>query len=235
MTSDPVPAAGGGASLSEPAWLAEARRAIQVRVAADATPSTAMRYLALVQDQPGITIRQAARRLGLSHATSTYHLGRLVLDGHLARVRDGREVRFFPAGQHTPSTYLRALLADPRKRRIAELLREPGAQRLTLNEMARVLGIRFGYLKRTLQQLERSSLVRLDRHGSRYFVRPLDALLATLAAEAPGEAAPAASAAPAGPSAPARPFGGGPGAEAGAAGGSQPARPGGAGRAPGGA
>jgi DNA-binding transcriptional ArsR family regulator len=185
------PSSSPPAAPAGPPWPA-IRDAVRLRIAAAAAPSTASRFRALVQAQPGVTIGQAAKALGVSHPTSTYHLGRLVAEGQATRVRDGREVRFFPSGQNTQSNYLQALLADPRKRRIIELLCLPGASRLSVNEMSRLLGIRYGFLKRTLEQLERSNLVHLERQKARYQLDRVDPLLAAAAAlppDARGQAA----------------------------------------------
>lgn len=136
---------------------------------------TSARVLAHVAANPGATIRQVAVALGFSHATSSYHLQSLVRNGLACRVSDGRDVRFFPAGQYSVASHLRVLVSDPPKLQVARFLVE-SADRLpdlTLNETARRLGLPFGFLKRTLLQFERIGFVYLSRRGVRYIVSPV--------------------------------------------------------------
>jgi predicted transcriptional regulator len=140
---------------------------------------TSARVLAQVTSHPGITIRQVAIALGYSHATCSYHLQSLVRNGKASRVNDGREVRFFPAGQYSVLSHLRVLVADPPKKAVARFVAEhreelPG---MTLNEVAKRVGLRFGALKRTMLQFERIGFVYIGRRGTRYLVWPVkDAL-----------------------------------------------------------
>ncbi|HUR25981.1 MAG TPA: winged helix-turn-helix transcriptional regulator [Candidatus Thermoplasmatota archaeon] len=137
---------------------------------------TSARVLAQVTANPGITIRQVAVALGFSHATCSYHLQALVRNGLASRVSDGRDVRFFPAGQYSVLSHLRVLVADPVKKTLARFVVEhredlPG---MTLNEVAGQVGVRFGFLKRTMLQFERIGFVYIGRRGSRYLVWPVN-------------------------------------------------------------
>lgn len=125
----------------------------------------------VVAEHPGCSIQQVALHLRVSHATASYHLFSLARLGILAQVRDGREVRHFP-GASSPGAYLRALLRDGRKARVAQVLTQEGADRLSLHQMARQSKVTFAFLKRTLHQLEWVGLVRLERRRHRYTVRP---------------------------------------------------------------
>lgn len=139
------------------------------------TESTSSRVLAQVQANPGITIRQVALALGFSHATCSYHLQSLLRHGLATRVNDGRDVRFFPAGQYSVASHLRVLVSDPSKLAVARFLVD-SAERLptlTINETARRLGLPFGFLKRTLLQFERAGFVYMSRRGARYVVWPV--------------------------------------------------------------
>ncbi len=140
---------------------------------------TSARVLAQVTANPGITIRQVAVALGYSHATCSYHLQSMVRNGKASRVNDGREVRFFPAGQYSVLSHLRVLVAHPPKMTVARFVAEHRDEiaGMTLNEMARRVGLRFGSLKRTMLQFERIGFVYIGRRGTRYLVWPVkDAL-----------------------------------------------------------
>jgi len=135
------------------------------------------RVMALVTEFPGITIRQLTLPLGASHATVTYHLAALVRKGLLVRQRDGREVRHYLASEGKPSQYLSALCRDPAKRAIVLFLASQDTN-LSVNKMARQLGLPFGFLKRTLMGLDRAGLIRLEARNFRYFVVVLPPLRA---------------------------------------------------------
>lgn len=136
---------------------------------------TAARVLALITANPGATIRQVALALGFSHATCSYHLQALMRNGLASRVTDGREVRFFPAGQYSVLSHLRVLVADPMKGAVARFVAEhrDALPSMTLNEVARRLGVRFGFLKRTMLQFERIGFVCIERRGAFYVVWPM--------------------------------------------------------------
>lgn len=127
------------------------------------------RILAYTRASPGLTIRDMAKAIGVSHATMTHHLGLLVRKGMLARDRDGREVRHYPVGTERRKLTIEALCRDPRKRMVYEFLAsEPDA--MSINRMAQKLQLPFGYLKRTLEQFEKQGLVTLHRARFRYMV-----------------------------------------------------------------
>jgi DNA-binding MarR family transcriptional regulator len=143
------------------------------------TPAQARTY-GLVLAQPGLTIMEAAKLLGCTHATATYHLNLLLQRGFIACQRDGREVRHFTtAGDRNGSQYLQALCRDPRRdavaRHVAGLLAPA-----SVNEVARALGITFGFAKRTLAQFEADGLVRIERRRIWYLVSPTPRLMSAL-------------------------------------------------------
>lgn len=135
------------------------------------------RVLGVVDASPGITIVEAAKLLGCSHATATYHLNLLARRGLVSGRRDGREVRHFVAGLTSdPQSWLTAICRDARKQAVVLLLASPQMP-MTLNDMARRLGLPFGSLKRTVLQFQAQSLADLERRGFRYVVRPKPALI----------------------------------------------------------
>lgn len=59
--------------------------------------TVADRLIALARAYPGLHIREATRQLDTSVALVEYHLERLVGEGTLERVQDGRFLRIYPA------------------------------------------------------------------------------------------------------------------------------------------
>jgi predicted transcriptional regulator len=83
------------------------------------------RLSGLVRDQPGITITDLGKQVGLSHSTVSYHLRILEQAGEVQSRRDGRTVRFYANGQWEDlATRLRPLLARERVRAILKLVHE---------------------------------------------------------------------------------------------------------------
>lgn len=143
------------------------------------TPAQARAYQ-LVSAQPGLTIMEASKLLGCTHATATYHLNALLNRGLLECQRDGREVRHFTtAGERNGSQYLQALCRDPRRSALARHVAALAAP-ASVNEVARALDVTFGFAKRTLAQFETDGLVRIERRRIWYLVTPTPRLLASL-------------------------------------------------------
>ncbi|MHB1262561.1 MAG: winged helix-turn-helix transcriptional regulator [Thermoplasmatota archaeon] len=137
--------------------------------------TTSQRVLAQVRSNPGITIRKVALALGFSHATCSYHLQSLVRNGVASRINDGRDVRFFPAGQYSVANHLRVIVADFSKLAVARFIVRSAEELpgLTINEVAKRLQLPFGFVKRTLLQFERVGFVYMSRRGARYAVCPV--------------------------------------------------------------
>lgn len=145
------------------------------------TPSQE-RVLQLVATHPGLTIMEASRLLGCTHATATYYLNLLLQRGHIECQRDGREVRHFTVGgEQDGSRYMQALCRDPRRNALIHHL--AGLTTVaTFNEVARALGVPFGFAKRTLEQLEGQGLAHVERRRIWHLVRPTPQLVAMVAA-----------------------------------------------------
>lgn len=158
----------------------------------DALTPAQSRVYNLVLGQPGLTIMQAARLLGCTHATATYHLNLLLQRGYIQCQRDGREVRHFTTQtQRDGSLYLQALCRDPRRSALAHHVAAL-AMPATVNEVARAVQVPFGLAKRTLAQLQAEDLVRIERRRIWYLVMPTPRLVAALQARAqPATPAPA--------------------------------------------
>lgn len=88
-----------------------------------------LRILIIIQDKPGITLREIATRIQLSWATTKYHVLRLETAGHVRTVAiGGRRVCLPREGDGPLVVAGRALLAEPSARRIAAFLAaHPGA------------------------------------------------------------------------------------------------------------
>lgn len=136
------------------------------------------RALRVIEDRPGCRINDLAETLGVAHATATFQMQALRRRGLIHDMRDGRDRRLFPTSHLTAFSYLAALRRDERKDRIVRFLLEGGMQGLTLNKAARRLDIPFGYLKRTLHQLELAGLIALQRRNYRYTIHTSATLLA---------------------------------------------------------
>lgn len=143
------------------------------------TPAQARAYH-LVCAHPGLTIMEASKLLGCTHATATYHLNMLLNRGFIQCQRDGRQVRHFTSsGERDGSQYLHALCRDPRRDALARHVAALTVP-VSVNEVARALGVTFGFAKRTLAQFETDGLVQIERRRIWYLVSPTPRLLAAL-------------------------------------------------------
>jgi predicted transcriptional regulator len=78
-----------------------------------------------VQGNPGITITDLAKHVGLSHSTASYHLRILERAGEVQGKRDGRTVRYYANGQYDDlRTRLQPLLKRERVVAILRLVQE---------------------------------------------------------------------------------------------------------------
>jgi predicted transcriptional regulator len=83
------------------------------------------RLVALVTENPGVTITDLSRLVGLSHSTASYHLRILEHAGDIEGKRDGRTVRYYAAGQYDDlRTRLQPLLKRERVVAIIKLIQE---------------------------------------------------------------------------------------------------------------
>jgi predicted transcriptional regulator len=129
------------------------------------------RLHALVQDYPGIHIREAARQLDTSQALVEYHVALLRDHGLLTVEKEDRYARLFPVGKAAQS---------PADRASVGLLRERLPLRVTLHlldngptkhkDLADALDLGKSKLSFHLRKLEAAGLVGKDAEG-RFEVR----------------------------------------------------------------
>lgn len=134
----------------------------KVDVDAMAQPTRAKVYL-LVANQPGITFRELARRLGTGYGATQWHLYVLERLGHVHHVKAGGRVHYYPVGAVSrPEAVADAASSEPTRRRLLERIREtPGIRFEQLQ--AEFIGTRQNTMYH-LRRLERAGLVRLSRH-----------------------------------------------------------------------
>lgn len=84
------------------------------------------RLLDMLDASPGLHLRELERRLGVPQATLRHHLERLRTRGLVEAYRDGRLLRFFPAGEMEGREALAALRQEPLRRALLLLLQAGG-------------------------------------------------------------------------------------------------------------
>ncbi len=162
-----------GRNLARPVGLQVLRAKVRREHATTAvvlTPSQE-RALTAILAAPGCRIRDLAVATGVAHATATFQVQSLGRLGLLSEIRDGRDRRLFPAATDNAETYVQALLRDPKKRLVIEYIATAPARFMTLNQMARAIHVNFGFLKRTVEQLEATGFAHLTRRRHRYHVK----------------------------------------------------------------
>lgn len=142
------------------------------------------RIVELLQKEPGATIQSLADRIGISHASGTYALNQLQRKGLVVQRRDGRTKLNFLASARSDAdgSLLGPLLAEPRKRQLAELLVEQMPSQRTVNWLAQRIGASHSFVFRCTTLLASGQFVAIDRTGDRRYVRAEPKLAARLLA-----------------------------------------------------
>jgi predicted transcriptional regulator len=131
------------------------------------------RLYALVQDYPGIHVREAARQLETSQALVEYHVGLLQEHGLVTVERHDRYARLFAAGAPKQSPGDRAKLSLLRERwplRVTLHLLDHGA--VKHKDLAEALDLGKSKLSFHLRKLEAAGLVAKDADGRFGVVQP---------------------------------------------------------------
>lgn len=119
---------------------------------------------AAIEDEPGIHLRELARRVDASYSTVLYHLRRLESAGLVRSERDGVKRRFYPVDARVPDGD-----APTRDRVLAIVEAEPGIHQ---SAIARELDLSRQLVSYHLEQLETEGRVHREPDGSRNHVYP---------------------------------------------------------------
>ncbi|MGQ0537030.1 MAG: winged helix-turn-helix transcriptional regulator [Methanobacteriota archaeon] len=125
--------------------------------------------LVLIEGHPGIIISDLARRLDLSHSTTSYHVV-ILRDRDLVRVkRDGRIVRCYSHKDYMVlATRLVPLLEKPRVRQILAVIQaEPGVRPFRI---AKQLSVSFPTVMWHLRKLQEYGAIRIQKENGHYDV-----------------------------------------------------------------
>lgn len=126
---------------------------------------------------PGSTIQETAVHLQTGHSTASYHLTALTRLGLVEAVRAGRQLRHFPRPRgFSPASFVEVLLRDTKRSALVHFLATQPVAYLSLNGIAKQTHLPFGFVKRTLEQMEAAGLVALERRHYRYHVTISDQL-----------------------------------------------------------
>jgi predicted transcriptional regulator len=141
--------------------------------------------LRLLQQEPGLSLGEVGRRVGLARGPTQWHLDKLERNGYLTRVRHGGETLFFPRALPPQQARALAALRHPSRRALLQLAAR--AQGLRPSEAARELGLQPPTIRHHARELLQLGL--LAQHGDERAVRYLPtpagmAMLASLQAPA---------------------------------------------------
>jgi predicted transcriptional regulator len=149
------------------------------RDAALENPVRAKLYEAVAR-QPGITIQDAAEKVGIARTTASYHLRILGREGLVVERPARKSVHYYRNdGRYSEDDQLRLqALASERTRHVAKLLaQKPGLQR---SELSRILGLSIATVNWHLRPLAERGLLREEPRGRRRLLFPTDAMLQCL-------------------------------------------------------
>ncbi|MEK6976423.1 MAG: MarR family transcriptional regulator [Candidatus Thermoplasmatota archaeon] len=152
-------------------WFSSFSRIEDDKLADHPTRRLALDFIAA---NPGATVQDVRRALGVAWGTTVHHLGRLERAGLVAVRRVGGRRGHWPLGQ-APT---RGALPAPAGALAALVLAEPG---LPQGELARRTGLLAPAACKHLARLESAGLVAAHREGKRRLYLPTRELAATLA------------------------------------------------------
>lgn len=134
------------------------------------------RLYEVVARHPGITIQDAAEKVGIARTTASYHLRILGREGLVVERPARKSVHYYRNdGKLSEDEQLRLqALASDRTREVAVLLAsQPGLQR---SELARLLGLSIATVNWHLRPLAERGLIREEPKGRRRHLFPTSAL-----------------------------------------------------------
>jgi len=153
-------------------WLPSFSRIEDDELAKHPTRRQALDFIAA---NPGATLQDVRRALGIAWGTTVHHLGRLERAGLVAVRRVGGRRGHWPLGQ-APA---RDALPAQGRALAAIVLAEPGLSQL---ELARLAGIGAPAACKQLRRLQQAGAVLAERAGRTVLYRPAERLDAMLAA-----------------------------------------------------
>lgn len=145
--------------------------------------------LTLVDENPGIGLKDLSERAGLGWGTTVYHMSRLESAGYVASMKNGQNRHFFKNGH--PAALMKkhvAVLRNETAGNVARfLLATPGSTQSTI---AKRLGLGAPTVTKYVKRMERQGLVQVIQDGRSKIVQPTVALQDALDHAAPMPAAP---------------------------------------------
>jgi len=124
--------------------------------------------LRTIRDEPGITFRELARRLGLGIGDLQYHLRRLEKEGRVFSRKVGKRRYLFPSGLEEEAQRLLIAISTDTRRRILLRLMEGPADQKTLSES---LGVSQPTVSYHMGELVKLGVVDAERRGKRVVYR----------------------------------------------------------------
>lgn len=127
------------------------------------------RIAELLRATPGLAAADAARILGIDSSTARYHLARMASEGLAVAHGSPRRPRYFAPGD-MPASARDEVVAIAGSEAVLDRIRAtPG---LSVEQLARAMGIGRSTLRWHLGKLARAGRVRLERCGREVHVRP---------------------------------------------------------------
>lgn len=143
----------------------------------------------LVNENPGIGLKDLCERSGLGWGTTVYHMSRLESAGFVASIKSGQNRHFFKNGH--PAALMKEHVAVLRNETAGNLARfllaTPGSTQTTI---AKRLGLGAPTVTKYVKRMERQGLVQVVQDGRSKIVQPTGVLQNALDHAAPMPAAP---------------------------------------------
>lgn len=133
--------------------------------------ATRLRIYRLVQERPGLSIREVAALLKLSHSTASYHLAKISEQGLLGGMIDGNKVRYYKTRSEFSDEDKR-FIAVMKSAQTVRVLRAIKAHKDCMRvELKRELGVTSPTIAWHLRKLFDSRLVQERGAGKGRFLR----------------------------------------------------------------
>lgn len=143
----------------------------------------------LVDENPGIGLKDLCERTGLGWGTTVYHMSRLEDAGFVASIKNGQNRHFFKNGH--PAALMKEHVAVLRNETAGNLARfllaTPGSTQTTI---AKRLGLGAPTVTKYVKRMERQGLVQVVQDGRSKIVQPTGVLQNALDHAAPMPTAP---------------------------------------------